>query len=327
MAPQTLPDQLGTAAGFYIMIPSIHYYGQAIPQGGSGMLSEALVRMIHAQGGTVLTNASVARFIVRNKTCVGLRLEDGREIEARRAVVTALEPKQTFLRLMEPGVLDGTFLDLVRKYTFGDITICRVHYALHEAPRFKNGTEMDRTAFQRIFGSMADIDLQYREIGAGIAPTSPFLWTACWTNLDPTRAPPGKHTLIADTFVPIRLANGADWEQLGPAYVDEVLLPQLQRYTTNMSRDNIIAQCIDTGPSIARANLCLVDGSTNGGERTLAQLGAFRPVPGYANYRAPLRNLYMTGPSCHPGGGISAMGTNTANLMLEDLGLKSRSTV
>jgi len=320
-APQTLPDQLGTAQGFYVMIPSIHYFGQAIPEGGSGMLALALARYLQASGGTVLTGATVERFIVRGGTCAGVRLDDGREIEAREAVVTALDPRQTFLRCIDQGALDPAFVRMVRNFSFGTVTIVRAHYALHEAPRFRNGEDMSRTPFQRIFGTVADIDRQYRQIAAGTAPTDPFLWTACWTLMDPSRAPAGKHTLIMDTFVPTRLAGSQDWERIAPAYVDEVLLPQLQRHTTNMGPDNVIARYIDTGPSIARANWCFVGGSTTGGERTLAQMGAFRPFPGYAHYRSPIRNLYMTGPSCHPGGGICAMGTVTARVMLEDLGL------
>jgi phytoene dehydrogenase-like protein len=322
-APQTLPDQLGTAQGFYIMIPSIHYYGQAIPEGGSQMVSIAMQRYIEAQRGTVLTNATVDKFIVRNGTCRGIRLHDGREIEASRAVVSELDPKQTFLRCMDEGVLDESFLRLVRNFSFGKVTICRVHYAMHEPPVFRNGAEMTKTPFQRIFGTVADIDKQYHEMQMGLAPSDPFLWTACWTTMDPTRAPPGKHTLICDTFVPVDLASGEDWEAIAAAYVDEVMLPQLQRYTTNMTRDNIIAQYIDTGPSIARANWSFVDGVTTGGERILSQMGAFRPFPGYANYRSPVRGLYLTGPSCHPGGGICAMGTIAANVMLQDFGLKS----
>ena len=72
---------------------------------------------------------------------------------------------------------------------------------------------MDQTAFQRIFGTVADIDKQYNEMAMGIAPSDPFLWTAAWTRMDPTRAPEGKHTLIMDTFVPVDLASG---EALGP---------------------------------------------------------------------------------------------------------------
>ena len=321
-APQTLPDQEATAQGFYVMIPSIHYYGQAVPEGGSGMLSVAMQRYIDDNGGKVMTGATVDQFIVSNGECKGLRLADGTEIKASRAVVTALDPQQTFLRCMEEDDVDNRVLDIVRHFSFGKVTIARAHYAMHEAPEFKNGPDMTATPFQRIFGTVDDIDRQYNEIAAGLPPSDPFLWSACWTKMDPTRAPEGKHTLIFDTFVPCELANGDDWEKIGPAYVRDVLLRNLRRHTTNMSDDNIIAEFIDTGPNLARSNWSFVNGTTTGGERVLSQIGSFRPIPGFAEYRSPVVNLYMTGPSCHPGGGICAMGTNTANTILEDFGIK-----
>ena len=242
MAPQTLPDQLGTAAGFYVMIPSIHYFGQAIPEGGSGMLSESMKRYLEASGSSVMTNATVRKFIVEKGECKGLRLEDGTEIMARQAVISSLDPFQTFLHGFDEGILSEDFLRMVRNFRFGDVTIVRVHYALHEAPRFRNGPDMDKTAFQRIFGTVADIDRQYNEMARGNAPSDPFLWTAAWTTMDPTRAPEGKHTLIMDTFVPVELASGADWEDIAEAYICDKLLGQLRNYTTNMTDDNIRPQ-------------------------------------------------------------------------------------
>ena len=322
MAPQTLPDQLGTAQGFYVMIPSIHFFGQAIPEGGSGMLSESLKSYIEANGSAVMTGATVRKFIVENGECIGIRLEDGTDITASKGVVSSLDPFQTFLEGFDETDLPTGFSDTVRRFKFGDVTIARVHYAMHEAPQFKGHSDINQTAFQRMFGTVADIDKQYNEMACGVAPSDPFLWTAAWTTMDPTRAPEGKHTLIMDTFVPVDLASGEDWEALGPDYIRHTLLKQLRNYTTNMSDDNIIAQYVETGPSLARANLCFHRGVTTGGERTLAQMGAFRPFPNYADYRGPVKNLYLTGPSCHPGGGISGMGTIAANEILLDLGVK-----
>lgn len=321
MAPQTLPDQLGTAAGFYVMIPSIHYYGQSIPEGGSGMLSVAMQRYIEANGSKVLTNATVRKFIIENGVCKGFRLEDGSEIFAKQGVVSALDPYQTYLHGFAEDELPADFTKMVRNFQFGNVTIARVHYALNEAPNFKGHPDINRTAFQRIFGNVADIDRQYNEMAMGIAPSDPFLWTAAWTTMDPTRAPEGKHTLIMDTFVPVDLASNEDWEAIAPDYIRNTLLTQLRNYTTNMSDDNILAEYVETGPSLARANLCFHRGVTTGGERTLAQMGAFRPFPNYANYRGPVKNFYMTGPSCHPGGGICGMGTIAANEILADMGM------
>jgi len=123
-----------------------------------------------------------------------------------------------------------------------------------------------------------------------------------------------------DTFVPSHLASGESWHDLKEEYTQSVMLPILREHTQNMNDDNILSAYYDTGVSLEAANPCFVDGSTTGGERTLSQTGYFRPLPGYSQYKSPLKNLYMTGPSCHPGGGITAMGTITARVILDELG-------
>src|SRR5690606_36821257 len=99
------------------------------------------------------------------------------------------------------------------------------------------------------------------------------------------------------------------------------LIKTLRKYTTNMSDDNILASFSHTPEDIEAHNPCFVGGVPSGGERTLAQLGYFRPFQGFSQYRGPLKNLYLAGPSCHPGGGISGMGVITAQEMLKDFGL------
>ena len=199
-----------------------------------------------------------------------------------------------------------------------------MHFALKELPNYKNGPDMNACAFHRIFGTLHDIDVQYAEIMMGKAPGNPFLWSAGWTKLDPSRAPEGHHTLILDTFVPSRLANGVSWADYVEEYVEKVMMPVMHRHTTNMTGDNILGACYETGVSLEEANPAFVSGNTTGGERLLSQMGYFRPLPGYSQYKSPIPKLYMTGPSCHPGGGITAMGTITANVMLRDFGMPHR---
>jgi phytoene dehydrogenase-like protein len=320
LAPQIFPDTECAGQSFYVLIPGIHTYGSAIPRGGSQMMPNALARLIEAHGGSVITGLAVDQFIVNSGECKGLRFVDGTEMLAKRAVVTGLGPKVSFLDCCKSIDLPTDFIDACRRFSYGRVSICRAHYALNEAPRWKNGEEMSACAFQRIFHSVSDIDRQYGEIIAGLAPTRPFLWVACWTTIDPSRAPPGKHTLIIDTFVPSHLRSGKSWDAEKESYTREVMLPILREHTENMQDDNILAAYYDTGVSLEAANPCFVDGNTTGGERTLSQMGYFRPLPGYSQYKSPLRNLYMTGPSCHPGGGITAMGTITARVILDELG-------
>jgi phytoene dehydrogenase-like protein len=319
LAPQILPEQEGAGQSFYIMIPAVHVYGQSIPRGGSQQLPLAMARYIEAHRGTVLTGSAISAFIVEKGEACGAVLTDGRQIRARRAVISALDPRQTFRRLIDAEDLSPDFLELVDAYSFGRISICRAHLAMSEPPQFANGAAMSSCPFHRIVDSTAQLIRQYAEIAQGIPPSNPFLWSACWTLMDPSRAPSGHHTLIVDTYVPNWLADGRSWEQIKESYTREVLLPKLRQYAPNMGGDIILGCYVDARESLEAANPSFVDGTTNGGERVQSQLGYFRPFPGYAHYRSPIRNLYMTGPHCHPGAGISAAGTIAAKVILEDL--------
>ena len=322
LAPQILPEQEGAGQSFYIMIPAIHIYGQAIPQGGSQELPNAMARYVEARGGRVMTGCPIAEILVEGNQAKGVRLEDGRTLEASRAVVSALEPKQTFLKFVGESKLAPDFAQMVKRFSFGKISICRMHLALNEAPRFLNGADMSACVFHRIVDSTQQMTRFYAELATGVPPTDPFLWCACWTQLDPTRAPAGKHTLILDTFVSNWLADGRRWCDIGEAYAHGTLLKKLQQYAPNINEANILGTYVETRETLEAANPSFVDGTTAGGERIAAQLGYFRPFPGYAHYRSPVKQLYMTGPHCHPGGGISAMGTITARVMLDDMGVK-----
>jgi phytoene dehydrogenase-like protein len=318
LAPQIMPDQEAVGQTFYIMIPGIHVYGQAIPKGGSQMLAEALAGYIRSRGGNILTGTPVERILAKDGAAHGVRLADGRELFSTQAVVSALDPKQTFLKLTDPALLDESTIRMAKSFSFGNIGVFRSHYALHHPPEFLNGAEMSRTSFQRIFYSVEETRAHYADIALGVPPRNPFIWTACWTLQDPSRAPAGKHTLIIDTFVPNTLHNGASWDDIKHEFA-ATLMAKLREYTSNMGPDNILAEYIDTPLSIERANACLVGGATTGGERLLSQSGYFRPMPGFSQYRGPLKNMYLTGASCHPGGGITAMGMVTAQEILADL--------
>jgi len=319
LAPQIGPDQEAVGQTFYIMIPGIHVYGQAIPKGGSQMLAEALAAYVRDRQGQVLTGSGVEKILVEDGAAKGVRLSDGRELYAAKAVVTSLDPKQNFLKLIDSEHLDESVIRMAKSFSFGNIGVFRAHYAINEAPQFLNGEAMSQTSFQRIFYSVGDTRQHFADIALGVPPRKPFIWTACWTLQDPSRAPNGKHTLIIDTFVPNKLQSGESWEDIKHDYA-ALVLSKLREYTSNMGPENILCEYVDTPISIERANPCLIGGSTTGGERTLSQSGYFRPMPGYSQYRGPLKNFYLTGASCHPGGGISAMGMVTANEILDDIG-------
>ena len=73
-------------------------------------------------------------------------------------------------------------------------------------------------------------------------------------------------------------------------------------------------------PHEIEAEVGLTEGNIFQGELTIDQLLFNRPFPGYAQYRMPVKNMYMCGSSTHPGGGVSAAcGANAAREILRDL--------
>ena len=149
----------------------------------------------------------VSEIIIRDGEAKAIRLEDNTEINARKAVVTTLEPKQTFLRLVDKAHLEKDFVNMVENFTFGDVASFRVHFALHEAPEFIGDELLSKAPFQRTIVSLQEIDRHFAKISIGAAPVSPPVHCHCWTLRDPTRAPEGKHTFMIDTFVPSKLRD------------------------------------------------------------------------------------------------------------------------
>ena len=52
----------------------------------------------------------------------------------------------------------------------------------------------------------------------------------------------------------------------------------------------------------------------------LSQMGVFRPVAGWSDYRTPIKGLYICGSASHPGGGVTGIpGRNAAQEILKDI--------
>ena len=135
------PDENGTGAYLFIMIPEIHRYGLGIPQGGSGELSESLARCIVANGGHVRTNAPVKSIKVVGGQARSVMLESGEEIVARKAVVCNLNIKQMFPNMIKGTEVDPDFIMKVKRITGSPFLAMNCHYALNEAPNYKAGEE------------------------------------------------------------------------------------------------------------------------------------------------------------------------------------------
>jgi phytoene dehydrogenase-like protein len=302
----------------------VHRWPFGLCVGGSRELAEGLARVLRAAGGEVHVEAPVRRIVVEGDRATGLVLEDGRTVEATRAVVSNVEVRPTMLELVGEANLDPELVRKVRRYKSDAIVLFTPHVALNRPPNYvaaERNTDVNR-CFAVGWGveSTEDLESQFADARAGRLPSRPGGMSFAPTVLDPSQAPAGKHTAFVWQLTTYRL-RGHQWDGVKSALGDE-LLSIWRRYAPNMSPDNVLARFDYSPVDIERSNPSMVEGSAVHGDITPDQMGPFRPIPGY-NYRMPVERLYLCGGSTHPMGGIiGACGRNAATVLADDLGIE-----
>jgi phytoene dehydrogenase-like protein len=291
-----------------------------VPKGGSGALTDALVRLIEAHGGTVMTDTPVRQLIVEDGRCAGVESADGSRFRASKAVLSTIHIKH--LVDMAPRAAWGEdFVDAVATWQAG-LTMFVTHYATTEPPRCPvEGGTISAIATGILSCPTRALRMGYDFARGAVNVDDPPLLAVCPTVVDPSRAPPGCHTLKVIGFQPYDLAEGpAHWD----AIKDEVSaahLRYLRRHAPNLTDDKILARVVESPLDLERMNPHNWHGTCHGGAQSPAQSAALRPAPGWAQHRMPIAGLYQTGSTTHPGGSISGgPGRNAAAVMLRDLG-------
>ncbi|HET7828279.1 MAG TPA: NAD(P)/FAD-dependent oxidoreductase [Candidatus Limnocylindrales bacterium] len=294
-----------------------HYMGEidgafrawGIPKGGTGGVSYAIARAAEAQGAEIRTEAAVARIVVRNGRATGVALESGEEIEATH-VLSSADAKVTFLDLLESGTLDPEFEQEVRRFKFRGSS-GKVNLAVDRLPDFTclpGEGEHLRGAIS-YSPSMEEMEQAYDDAKYGRWSERPYIDMIIPTLVDPQMAPPGKHVISCFVqYAPYKLApelgtwdDNDNREKFGDAVINRIA-----EFAPNI-RDIIIGRQVLTPLDIERT-IGLTEGNIFQGELSLEQLFFNRPVPGYARFRTPVQNLWLSGSSTHPGGGL--MGAN-----------------
>ena len=315
------PRSPGTA---YVLLH--HYMGDVdgnmgawgFARGGMGAVSRAIADACRAAGGTIRTGASVAAIRQRGRRVVGVALDSGEEIDAP-VVVSGLDLKRTFLGLADTASLPAHFVHRVRHFrTRGSSG--KLNIALDGLPAFSAlpaGHEL-LAGDLHFVDSVDRLESAYNDWKAGRWSADPYLDLLIPTLTDPTMAPPGKHYMsVFVQYCPRRLASG-EWTADDKAAFEKTVIDQIERFSPAI-REHIVHVETRT-PRELEAEVGLPDGNIFQGELSLDQLLFNRPVPGYAQYRTPLRGLYLAGSTAHPGGGVmAAPGANAAREILRDL--------
>ncbi len=286
-------------------------------QGGMGSITQGLAACARAHGAEVRCNAEVAAIRLKGDRVCGVALADGTEINASRVVSNA-DPHVTFEKLIDPSALPGDFVTALRRIDYSSAS-AKINLALKELPDFKALPGREPGPQHRgtihIAPSCRYIEEAFDEAKYGVPSSQPILECTIPTVLDPTLAPSGKHIMsIFVQYAPYRLKEGS-WDEIKEGFADRCL-EVLAQYAPNIPDAVIHRQVIS--PLDLEREYSLTGGNIFQGAMHVDQLYCFRPVPGYADYRTPIRGLYLCGAATHPGGGVvGACGYNAAREILK----------
>jgi len=317
------PMSPGTA---YVLLH--HYMGEVdgsigawgYARGGMGAISKALTSSFKAMGGTLLNNSEVEKVDIRGARARGVILKNGDEYLAKNVVSNA-DVKRTFLKLTDPEHLPPNFIKKVNNFKIRGSS-GKVNIALDSMPKFPSVSDNNPCLKGDIHftDSIERMERAYDDWKMGTWSRDPFLDMMIPTLTDPTMAPPGKHFMSCFVQYCPPKVGGQNWTKENKDAFGETVIQQIADYSPGF-KDRILHMEVRT-PKELEEEVGLTEGNIFQGELTFDQLLFNRPIPGYAQYRSPIKGLYMCGSSTHPGGGVmGAPGRNAAAEILKDLNL------
>jgi beta-carotene ketolase (CrtO type) len=321
------PSQKGLAIGS-MMLSMRHHPGMARPKGGTGALTQALVKLVTHLGGEILTDQQVKQVLVDDGRAIGVRTAAG-EYRATKGVISNIDAQRLFLHLMDAIDVDDADPDLrdrlQRRIVNNNETILKIDCALSEPPRFTHHQHRDEYLIGSILiaDSVQHVEYAHNQITLGKIPDeNPSMYAVVPTMLDPTMAPDGRHTLWIEFFAPYQIAgaegtglNGTGWTDDLKHRVADRVIDKLADYAPNL-KSSILARRVES-PAELGDRLGAHKGNYYHLDMTLDQMIFLRPLPEIANYTTPIQGLYLTGAGTHPGGSISGMpGRNCAKVVL-----------
>jgi phytoene dehydrogenase-like protein len=301
-----------------------HYMGEidgafrswGLSRGGTGAISESIAAAAREAGAEIRTEASIAKIILKNGEAKGVVLENGDELYAD-VISSSVDPRLTFMKMVGEEHLPEDFVDDIKRYKFRGSS-GKVNLALDALPNFKAmpGPGPHLRGAVSISPSVDYMERAYDDAKYGRFSRRPYIDMVIPTLTDPSVAPPGKHVMSCFVqYAPYNLKEGS-WDDKREEFGDTVI-DTIAEHAPNI-KDIILHRQVLTPLDLER-EFGLSEGNIFQGELTLEQLFFLRPAPGWAQYRSPIKNLYMCGSATHPGGGImGASGRNAAMAILKD---------
>lgn len=291
----------------------------AYVKGGMGTITQAMAKALAAKGGTIRTDAPVRRILVENDRATGVELESGERIAAK-LVLANTDPNRTFLKLVGRDRLDSGFAQDIERFRQWSGSF-RLNFALDGVPEFacRPGPDIGihHQCFLHMESGYKDFEESFQAASQGRLPANPIVDATIPTSLDDSLAPPGKHIMgVLAQHYPKELADGRSWDEARDEATEGVIRV-IERYIPKFRQ--LILGIMALTPAHLEARFGLTGGDVYHGRLEPDQLFSLRPHPKAAQYRTPIKGLYLCGSGAHPGGGVSgAPGHNAARRVLKD---------
>ncbi len=286
-------------------------------RGGMGGLTQALAKAGKDLGVEIRTEAEVAKILTQNGRVQGVALAKGDEFYAPK-VASNLDARLTFTKLLDPKVLPPAFAAAIQRIGYESASL-KINVALSELPNFPacpgNSPGPQHRGTVHLCPDQDFIERAFDDAKYGRPSQDPILECTLPSAVDPTVAPPGKHLMsMFIQYAPYTLKEGTWDDDLKNQFADRCF-DVLNQYAPNFKQSVIARQIIS--PLDLERIFNLTGGNIFQGAMTLHQLFMFRPVPGFADYRTPIKGLFLCGSAAHPGGGVmGAAGWNAAREMM-----------
>ncbi|MGC2335500.1 MAG: NAD(P)/FAD-dependent oxidoreductase [Pseudolabrys sp.] len=296
--------------------------GYQLCKGGSFNLARGLMESFIAAGGSFQPQINVSRIVIENGRATGIELIDGRTVLAKQFVASTLDVHQTFENLIGREQLPAAFLSKLDGFQYTAWSLFGLHLALDESPRFaaeKFDPNINRALKWSIGAeTMEDLFSAHQDVLAGRVPKLVQFGSGPLSLLDPTQAPPGKHTTYSWHVMPLNPnLGGQTYDSFKEEFSDKII-ECFARYCPNMTKKNILGRYVYTGREYAQELI-----NMRGGDIFMGAFNAEQVMYNHFGYRSPIPNLYNSGSAGHPGGAISGgAGYISASVIASDLGLK-----
>lgn len=323
-------DYSQSGLGYLIPLYFNRMSNYRLTAGGSHRVSNALLKIIFENKGQIRQNAQIKRIIVENGTAKGVELEDGTKFMANKAVVSTIDIHQTFLKYVGEDKLEKDFVDMVKIWQWEKWSLCDLHLALEEPPKFKaaeHNPDINK-AFIYLLGYNSSDELrhQWDLMEKGELPKTAG-YIACFPSVhDPYQAPPGRASGLLSQMAPYALKNGGADGWLRYKFRQEIAdyqLATLQKYAPNITKDKVLWWNITTPADIQNKFANMVRGSYKQGMYHPLQMGYLRPNQECSHNTTPIKNLFVGGANVWPGGCVIwGPGYNCANTIAEVCGIQ-----